>query len=62
MIYIGEGVRRETKGVEQRIKDGMQSAIQEGKQPSNRLGRHPGTSKHPPSRRPPTGKPRLTRT
>jgi hypothetical protein len=58
---FGQGVKREAKGVEQRIKGGMQSAIEEGKQPGKRLGRHPGVTRRPPSGRPPTGQPPSSR-
>jgi flagellar biosynthesis/type III secretory pathway protein FliH len=54
---FGQGMQREAKGVDQRIKDGIQSAIEEGKQAGKRLGRHPGVTRRPPSGRPPTGRP-----
>jgi hypothetical protein len=54
---FGHGVQKEAKGIEQRIKGGMQSAMQESKHSSKRLGRHPGVTRRPPSGRPPTGKP-----
>ncbi|HEX6509428.1 MAG TPA: hypothetical protein VF221_17505 [Chloroflexota bacterium] len=47
---FGHRLQDEAKGVEQRVKEGIQSAIEEGKHPERRFGR-------PPSRRPPSGRP-----
>jgi hypothetical protein len=47
---FGRRLQHEMKGVERRVKDGIESAVREGKHPERRFGR-------PPSRRPPSGRP-----
>lgn len=47
---FGERLQEEARGVEHRIKQGIQSAVEDSKHPERRFGR-------PPKRRPPSGRP-----
>jgi hypothetical protein len=54
---FGRRLQEEAKGIESRVKEGIQESVEESKHRDRRLGRPPGLSRRPPSGRPPSGRP-----